>query len=59
MDILEQSELDERLDEISRARLLLTALYKRIGNELAVIEQWLRVLEFRLRYYEGGEEDED
>ena len=52
MDILEGSELEEMLNRISNIRLLLIAAKRRLEQEMDIVEQWLKVLEFRLRYKE-------
>ena len=60
MALYEQSELDERLEECARLERLAAAgeqAFRKIQADIAVIAQWLRVLEFRLRYSEDDEED--
>ena len=60
MDILEEDEIEQALDSVCKAQLLLKAMQKRIDDELAVLAEWLRILDFRRRYMERNrEEDED
>lgn len=40
------------LNRISNIRLLLIAAKRRLEQEMDIVEQWLKVLEFRLRYKE-------
>lgn len=52
LDLLEPLELEERLEDLDKLRRVIAA----IDRELSVIEQWIRVLEFRLGYAKKEEQ---
>ena len=57
MKILERGEVEERMQEIAYLQQLMRASAERLEQELSVIEQWLKTLEFRLMYMEEDNED--
>lgn len=57
MKILERGEVEERMQEIAYLQQLMRASAKRLEEELSVIDQWLKTLEFRLMYMEEDNED--
>ena len=52
LDLLDPVELEERLEDLDKLRRVIAA----IDRELSVIEQWVRVLEFRLGYAKKEEQ---
>lgn len=51
------SEINEQLERVQAARAIVIAYWKWELRLLREMEEWLRVLQFRAKFREGGEDE--